>query len=149
MRKLWILALAGALAIALGCGAGGGGGAESAAKDILEGVKKGDSKALIDHLDLKGMYEAQVPEEAREQMTYEKFEKLFTQGVAEEANKPAPEGFDYKILGSEVKGDATIVKVSVKEDKDAEWEESEVEFKKIDGKWKITAEGMQKLIEAE
>ncbi len=146
MRKLWILALAGALAITLGCGAGGGGGAESAAKEILEGVKKGDANPMLDRLDIKGMYDA-MSEAERGGMSYEDFEKMVREG-AEQAPE-APEGFDYKILSSEVKGDATIVKVSIKEDKDAEWEESDVEFKKIDGKWKITADGMQKLMEAQ
>jgi len=118
--------------------------AVEAMKHILDGVKRGDATVLLDHLDLKGMYEQMVPEQVREQITLEEFEKLVREGAQRE--QEAPEGFDYEILGSRLKGDATIVRVKVKEDTDAEWEEHEVEFKKIDGTWKITAEGMERLM---
>lgn len=145
MRKLWILALVGALAITLGCGVGGGGGAEGAAKNILEGVKKGDASALLEHLDLKSMYE-ELPEMAREQMTYEEFEKMTREAMETAAGEEdPPEGFEYKILSSEVKDDATIVKIQVKEDKDAEWKDYDVPFKKIDGKWKVSAKDLMAL----
>ncbi len=143
MRKVWCVAILAVFALTIGCGAGGG--AEGAAKKILEGIKKGDNSVIFDHVDLKGFYEASVPEAQREEFPFEKFEKMMRE--AAEKEKEVPEGFEYEILGSEVKGDVTIVKVKVKENKDAEWEEQEVPFKQIDGKWKITAEGFQKLAE--
>jgi hypothetical protein len=142
MRNVWFVAILAVAVIAVGCGVGGG-GAEGAAKDILEGVKKGDSSVLLDYLDLKGMYEQQVPEEAREQMTFEQFEQQMRDALGKE--KEAPEGFEYEILGSEVKDDVTLVKVKVKEDKDADWEQHEVPFRKIDGKWKVKFEDLLQL----
>ena len=108
-------------------------------------VKKGDKSVVYDYVDLKGMYD-NTPEEKRDGMSFEQFEKMIREAPKPEGeDEKAPEGFDYKILGSEVKDDVTIVKVKVKENEDAEWEEHEVLFKKIDGKWKITAEGIEKL----
>ena len=126
----------------------GHGTAVEAMKSILEGVKKGDASALLDHLDLKGMYEQTMPEQVREMMTFEQFEKQVREsmGAAAEEEDP-PEGFDYKILGSEVKDDATIVRVRLKNDTDAEWEEHEVPLKRIDGTWKATAEGLENMME--
>ena len=121
-----------------------GSGAEETARRILEGVKNGDRKPLMEHLDLKGLYEMQVPEELREETSYEDFEKEFFSFV--EDSDP-PEGFDYEILGSEKKGDLVIVTVRIKEDEDADWEQEEMEFKRMVGKWKITAEGMQKMMD--
>jgi len=167
MRHWALVVLAAVVAITLGCGQtengdgngdgngngngdGGGAatgtatGAEAAAKAMLEGFSKGDYGTFLDHVDLKGIYEG-LPEEAHEQMTYEAFEEQFRGGMAEAPE--APEGWEYKIVGSKKEGDTTIVTVRIKEDANAEWDESKVPFKKIDGKWKITAEGMNQLME--
>jgi len=158
MRHWGLVVLAAVVAITLGCGQTGDGngngdgdgggaatGAEGAAKAMLEGFSKGDYGTFLDHVDLKSVYEEMVPEEAREQMTYEAFEEQFRSGMAEAPE--APEGWEYKIVGSKKDGDTTIVTVRIKEDADSEWEESKVPFKMIDGKWKITAEGMKQLME--
>lgn len=164
MRHWGLVLLGAVVAVTLGCGqadngngngdgngngngngSGAASGAESAAKAMLVGFSKGDYGTFLDHVDLKGIYEEMVPEDAREELSYEDFEEQFRGGMAEAP--AAPEGWDYKIIGSEKKGDVTIVTVRIKEDASAEWEESKVPFKKIDGKWKITAEGLTELME--
>jgi len=118
--------------------------AEAAAEAMLEGIREGDADVMLDHLDLKGLYEQAVREEMRAEMPYEQFRKILRENVE---RREAKEDFEYQVLGSKADGDATIVTVKTKEDKDAEWEEHEVPLKKIDGTWKITAEGLQKLNE--
>jgi hypothetical protein len=55
-----------------------------------------------------------------------------------EAGKEQAAKLEYEVLGSEVKGDVTIVKVRLKDYGTPEWEEHEWHFKKIDGKWKTS-----------
>jgi hypothetical protein len=140
MKKVWLVVVLAVTVIAFGCGAGGGGGVEATAKKLLDATKSGDVDAWLDHIDLKGMYEAQVPAGAREQVKYEDFVKT-TRDAMKRGLKPNPE-FEYQIISSEEKGDTATVKVKTKESKDAKWEEADVPFKKIDGKWKLTWEGM-------
>ena len=64
MRKVWLVVVLAVTVIAFGCGAGGG--VEAAAKKMLDATKTGDADVILDHLDLKGMYEANVPEDQRE-----------------------------------------------------------------------------------
>jgi hypothetical protein len=138
MRKLWLVLMIATMVTALGCGPS----AESAARKIFEGIKEGDSTALLDHLDFRGIYEMEVPEADRDEMPFEKFEMMLReQGEELEVAK----GFDYDVLGSDIKDDVTIVTVKVKENEDAEWKNYDVPFKKIDGTWKLTAEGFQRI----
>ena len=81
MRKVWLVVVLAVTVIAFGCG--GGGSAKSVAVKILEAGKTGDADVLLDHMDLKGMYEEAVPEEAREQMPYEEFEKMTRKAMEE------------------------------------------------------------------
>lgn len=138
MRKVWLVAVLVVTVIAFGCGAGGG--AKATAKKILEAGKTGDADVILDHLDLKGMYEAQVPEGMREQMKYEDFEKKMREGIKKNVKKNPD--LEYEIISVEEEGDTATVTVKTKMNKDAEWEEAKVPLKKIDGKWKITMEGL-------
>ena len=143
MKKLWLVLMIATMAMALGCGAGS---AEKAAKKVLEGMKKGDHNVVLDHVDLEGVYETTVGEERREELPFEDFEESLRE-AAGEAKPKVPEGFDYKIIGSEAEDDIVIVKTKIKADKDAEWEGLEIPFKQFDGKWKITADAFQQLKE--
>ncbi len=139
MRKVWLVAVLGVTVIAFGCGPGG---AEGTAKKLLEATKSGDADVILDHLDLKGMYES-LPETAREALKYEDWVKEAREGMKENI-KPNKE-FEYEIISSKQEGDTATVKVKTKENKEAEWKEREVPFKKIDGKWKITMEGLMEM----
>jgi len=171
MRKLWILAIVFVVALALGCGEakkngeaggdgknggeatkGGSGGTpaaagsvEAAVHEMMAGFKKGDPDPFLKHMDLEGVYEFMVSEEERAEMSFEDFKTQMREGMLR--GGAPPEGFDYKIAGTKKQGDVTIVTVKVKESAEAEWEESDVEFKKMDGVWKMTAEGFQKMME--
>jgi hypothetical protein len=121
--------------------------AEAAAERLLEAEKKGDKAAVLDHLDLEGLYEIMVPEANRGKMTFAKFQKKMREEA--EGHHEAPEGFDYEVLSSEVKDDVAVVTVKVKAHTNVDWKEYEVPFKQIDGKWKMTPGGLEKLAEQE
>ncbi|MBN1918844.1 MAG: hypothetical protein JW889_13140 [Verrucomicrobia bacterium] len=162
MRNLWVLLIVVAVGFCLGCGksddgdkpAGGdakGNGEtpatadtavaadspQAAAKAMLEAFKKGNPDGFLAGVDLKGVYD-KLPEDQRAG-TYEEMVEQMREGMRQ-AGGP-PEGFDYKFGTSRTEGDITFLKISIKEGPDAEWDESEIPFKKIDGKWKITGEG--------
>jgi hypothetical protein len=148
----WTITVEGMKAFDFGTGVAGPisrgeGTAMDAVREMLEAAKTGDVDAILNHIDLRGMYEAGVPEEAREQMNYEDFEKMTRQAMKQNM-KPKPD-FEYEIITSEGKGDTATVKVRTKEDKDAEWEETDVPFERIDGKWKITWEGLMSIGKAQ
>jgi ketosteroid isomerase-like protein len=135
MNKVWLVVVLAVTVIALGCGAGGS--AESAAKKILEATKTGDADTILDHMDLKGMYES-LPEMARGGLKYEDWEKK-TREQMKKMFEPNPE-FEYEIISCKEEGDTATLKTKTKEHKDSEWEERETTLKKIDGTWKITAD---------
>ena len=141
MRKVGVVVVLAVTVIAFGCG--GGGSAKSVAVKILEAGKTGDADVLLDHMDLKGMYEANVPEDAREQLKYEDWEKQ-TREAMKTGVKANPD-LEYEVISAEEKGDSATVKVKTKDNKDAEWEENTVILKKIDGKWKLTWESMMSM----
>ena len=148
----WKITVEGMKAFDFGYGARGpigrgDGSAVGTMKRILEGVKNGDASAFIDHMDLRGMYKAMVPAEQRQQLKYEDFEKTVREGMKKNI-KPSPD-FEYEIISSETKGDEATVKVKTKENKDAEWKEMTVPFKKIDGKWKLSWEGIMAMGEVQ
>ncbi len=135
MKKFWIVIVLAAVAISLGCG--GGGGAEAAAKKMLQAMKDGDVDTFLNYLDFKGQYD-KMSEAERGGMDYEAFEKM-TKGfmsAALEADKEKAAKIEFKVLGSEVKDDVTMVKVKKRDNAEAEWEEDEIPYKKVDGKWK-------------
>jgi len=140
MKTLWIVTVVAVIAIACGCGTRGGATpdaetAEAAAKKFFEAGKTGDLDTAISYFDLKGEYD-KMPEEQRGDMDYEAFEKKIR--AIMEAGKEQAAKLEYEVLGSEVKGDVTIVKVKLKNYVTPEWEEREWHFKKIDGKWKTS-----------
>jgi len=164
MRNLWFMVIVAMVAVAFGCGDntestdnGNGaeangkdngttvaaGGPEATAKAMMAGFKKGDYQAFLDGMDLEGIYPLMVPEEARAETSFEQFVEQFRQGM-EQMGAP-PEGFDYKIGASKKEGDVVMLSISVKEDAASDYETSDVPFKKIDGKWKLTAEGFMNM----
>jgi ketosteroid isomerase-like protein len=134
MRKLWIVAVLAIVAVALGCGAGGG-AAESVAKKILEAGKAGDFDTIAKYMDWKGIYD-QIPEEARGGKSFEDCKKEAIEAAKKEV-KPEKD-FEYQILEVKEEGDTATVKTKTRKNKDAEWREDTVTFKKIDGTWKTT-----------
>jgi hypothetical protein len=134
MRKLWIVAVLAVVVVAFGCGAGGG-SAESAAKKMLEATKKGDFDTIAKYIDWKAAYD-QLSEEQR---AAKKFEDWKKEQIAEVKPLFKPEkDFEYEILEAKEEGDTATVKVKSRENKDAEWREDTVTFKKVDGAWKTT-----------
>ena len=145
MRTLWILTIVGALSLALGCGPGGGGGAEGAAKQILDGMLKGNAEPFLDHIDFDGMYK-KAKDEGYEGSA-EDFEKMMRDMLKDGMEDEVPEGAEYKVEGTEEKEGMTIVKLKVKKGKDEEWDDLELPFEKVGGKWKITAKCFEKMTE--
>jgi hypothetical protein len=144
MNKVWCVLILAVFAVAIGCGAGGG--AKGAAEKVLKAVQAGDSDTIMDHIDLKGIYEMQKKQmEAfgQEVPEYDEWEKSFREDGKKDA-KPNKE-FKYEIIDVKEEGDTATIKVKTKENKDAEWEEDTVTMKKIDGKWKLTMESMAAL----
>ena len=137
MKTLWIVTVLAIIAISIGCLGGGGGGAEAAAKNMMEALRKGDVDAIFAYVDLKDMYD-KLPKEQRGAGTYEEFVKQQKALLAWifESNKKSLAQLEFEILGSEVKGDVTMVKIRGRKNKEAPWEEKEHPFKKVDGKWK-------------
>jgi hypothetical protein len=134
MRKLWIVAVLAVVVVAFGCGAGGG-SAESVAKKILEAGKAGDFDTIAKYMDWKGIYD-QLPEEARAGKSFEDWKKESIEAAKKEV-KPEKD-FEYEILEVKEEGDTATVKTKTRPNKDAEWREDTVTFKKIDGTWKTT-----------
>jgi hypothetical protein len=120
-------------------------GAEAAVHEMMGAFKKGEPDPFLKHMDLEGMYNLMLSEEERAETSLDDFKTQMRDGMLQ-AGAP-PEGFDYKIMGSKKQGEVTVVTIQVKESAESEWDESEVEFKKMDGVWKITAEGFQKMIQ--
>lgn len=174
MKNLWIVAILAVVALALGCGptkegepgkddnGGGGaaeggtsgtstptsgGGPEATVEAMLDGFKEGDVDAFLNGIDLKGLYDLSLTDEEKEEISYEDFVGQMREGMQ---GAPTPdEGFAYKIGKSRKEGDTVILSVSIRQDADSEWEESEVPFKKIGGEWKITAEGFMDMMSGE
>jgi hypothetical protein len=119
-------------------------GVEAAVHEMMDAFKKGDPDPFLKHLDLEGIYQLMLTEEQRAETSLEDFKTQMREGMLQ-AGAP-PDGFDYKIVGTKKQGDAMIVTISVKERAESDWDESEVEFKKMDGIWKITGEGFQKMM---
>jgi hypothetical protein len=121
------------------------GGVKAAVHEMMDAFKKGDPDPFLKHMDLEGVYQVLLTEEQRAQTSLEDFKTQMREGMLQ-AGAP-PEGFDYKIVGTKPQGDTMIVTMSVKESAESDWAESEVEFKKMDGIWKITGEGFKKMME--
>ena len=140
MKKFWIVIVLATIAISLGCGGDGGAGAGAAAKKMLDAMKEGDMDTVLKYVDLKGLYDKQS-EEQRKAMgitDFEAYEKM-TKGMLTamfEASKEETAELEFKILGSQVKDDVTIVKFKTRKNAEAEWEEDEIPFKKVGGTWK-------------
>ena len=146
MKTLWIVTVVAVIAIAGSCGALGDAApgpitpdadtAEDAMKKFFEAIKRGDLDTAISYFDLKGEYD-KMSDEQRKAMgatDYEAFVRRIR--AIMEAGKEQGAKMEYEVLGSEVKGDVTIVKVKLKNYGTPEWQEMEWHFKKIDGKWK-------------
>jgi len=140
MKKVLFITVLAVVAIVLGCGAGGG--AKGTVEKLFKAVQKGDADTLSNYIDWKGIYES-IPEEYRGEAKFEDWEKEARDGMKKEI-KPE-EGFEYEVLSAEEKGDTATVKVKIKENKDAKWEERTIPLKKIDGKWKITMESFKEM----
>lgn len=142
MRAFWMAMVLIAAAVVAGCGAGKA-DAEAAARELIEAARRGDVDAILEHCDLKGMYETALTDYGRQQLSYEQFVQMTREGLQEKF-APSPE-LEYKNLGADVKGDTATVTVAVRTGPAAEWVEHTFMLTKVDGAWKVTTEGFQGL----
>lgn len=147
MRPLEVLAIAAALLVGFGCGQDRAAGPEATAKAMFEGLKTGDPEPFLDGIDLRDAYAKLAPDQNRPELSYAGFVAQLRERMQQAF--AASEGFDYRITGSKKQGELVIVTISVKENANAEWATNDIAFKKIGGKWKMTAEGLQKIGEQE
>jgi len=141
------ITLKGMKALDFGYGVGGpiartdtGGDAGVAVRALLEAMKAKDAKTSLKYMDLKGIYEKAVPGPLREQMPFERFRDDML-GANE---KPTDTGvrFDYEVVEITVKDDVATADIRMKTRADENWKDRTIRFKKIDGAWKLTVEGL-------
>lgn len=112
-------------------------GAEEQARRLLEAMKQGNARAFLDLFDIEALHEDAAEEEG-EVAKLAEFAKKLREAVEAEFKDGPAQGFEYEVVGS-----VTVVKVKVRQSKDAEWQEHEIGFVKEDGQWKISVEGMK------
>jgi hypothetical protein len=148
MSRVLIGAVLVAFAVTMGCTCGGGGGgastAEGAAKGFLEAGKAKDVEKMLNYVDLKGMYDTQIPEEAKKDMPFEKFKEQLVAAAKEAADKDTSKKPDYRKLKVTEEGDTATVTVELTEDGKT-WNEQTIKLKKVDGKWVVPFDEMAKM----
>ena len=114
-------------------------GTEAVAMELLEAMKQGDVAGFTELLDLEALHtDATAGQE--DQPSLEAFVKDVREAVEKEFSDGPATNFEYEVLGT-----VTVVKVKVRTDTDAEWQEHGIAFAQKNGEWTITAEGMKAL----
>lgn len=150
MRKLGILILlaAGVAAVVYGLRrvSSTSGSPESTVEDYYAARKRGDVLAVLECVDLKGAYKR----ENTATISFGEYQNTvrIALGLAFAFERKAVrDAFQYEVLGARRSGSDTVVKVRTRPDPASPWVSSEVPVRPADGRWKITPEGFDRLIE--
>jgi hypothetical protein len=124
------------------------GSAEVAMRTMLEAAKARDVETMLEYIDLKGLYEKQLPEDVRNDIPFEKFREQVIMAAKQAAQEDGNQ-LDYELVEVKEEGDTATATVRTREGRHGEWKrewrEDTVQLEKIDGAWKITIESLAKM----
>jgi hypothetical protein len=121
--------------------------AEAAIEAMLEARKEGDIETFIDYVDLKDIYDQMAKGMGAMGHQLPEFEEWKRDLVEEAKAEGFEKGFDYEVLEVREQDGTAKATVKTRNSADDDWEEQTVEFKLIDGGWKVTVESLMEMVD--
>lgn len=117
---------------------------EETARVMLEALREGDVETFFEHADVRGVYES-FPEPMRRTFSFEQFEAALEK-AGDKVGREKMAELQYEILGVEDKGELKVVTLKTQSRPGRPWRTFEATFGNFDGTWKITGNGVRRLL---